>query len=262
MTGMNGSAMGAKGRDLPPEIEAFRHTQSVARRAARRTFESLEEGVTERDAAAALERELRAEGIRCWLHKPFAWFGDRTCFNGFNKSTDFLPSRRKLKKNDAVILDTGPAIDGFPCDYALSTAFGENAEVAAMKACADSFMESIVRRLDRDRRASSIVLSVNAEIEQKGYDVRHRKYPFRVLGHKLDRFAFGDRLAVGFKFQLPFFLMTAAQLYRGEDPVLNEHTRKLIEGVWAIEPHLGNERVGAKFEELLWVHKDGAEWLL
>jgi hypothetical protein len=43
---------------------------------------------------------------------------------------------------------------------------------------------------------------------------------------------------------------------------LNEHTRKLIEGVWAIEPHLGNERVGAKFEELLWVHKDGAEWLL
>jgi Xaa-Pro aminopeptidase len=262
MTGRSGPEPGSKRQDFPPEVEAFRHTQSVARRAARRTFEGLEEGVTEREAAAALEAELRREGIRCWLHKPFAWFGDRTCFTGFRRATDFLPSRRRLKKDHAVILDMGPAIDGFPCDYAFSGVFGEDAEVAAMKACADGFMDKIIGLLDRDRRGFSVVRAVNAEIEERGYGVRHRKYPLRVLGHKLERYAFGDRLGVGFKFQFPFFLMTATQLYRGENPFLNEYKREALEGVWAIEPHLGNGRVGAKFEELLWVHKDGAEWLL
>jgi Xaa-Pro aminopeptidase len=247
---------------LPPEIAAFRFTQDVARAAARRVFERLEEGVTEIDAASELEAELKRQGVRCWLHKPFAWFGDRTCFRNFWSDAHFLPSKRRLAKDDAVILDVGPAVDGFPCDYALSTVFGEDAEVAAMKAYCDTFKQRVVEMLARDRRGSSLFASVGREIAARGYEARHTRYPLRVLGHKLERFRFGDKLAIGRPFQLPFFLMTASQLRRGENPFLNEHERDAMTGVWAIEPHLGNGRVGAKFEELLWVHEGGAEWLL
>jgi hypothetical protein len=42
--------------------------------------------------------------------------------------------------------------------------------------------------------------------------------------------------------------------------IVSEHHGSKL-GVWAIEPHLGAEGFGAKFEEILVVTPEGARWL-
>jgi hypothetical protein len=43
--------------------------------------------------------------------------------------------------------------------------------------------------------------------------------------------------------------------------LLNAHYEGKLEGLWAIEPHIGGPGFGAKFEQLLWVQDGKAEWL-
>lgn len=252
----------ASRRPLPSDIAAFRYTQDLARAAVHRVFERLVAGVTEQEAAAELRAELRREGVRAWMHPPLVWFGDRTCFNGFRTGLEFFPTRRALRHNDVLILDVGPVHDGFPGDFALAAVFGADPEFDKMKAFTEAFKARILALLDRDRTGATLIRAVNREMEDAGYDVCHTRYLGGILGHRVKRFAFGGRVAQGMPFPLPYLLMSGAQYMKGRLAWLNDSCWQALEGVWALEPHLGNGRFGAKFEELLWVHGEGAEWLM
>ena len=124
----------------PENIQGFQQTQAIARDACLRTFAILEEGVSEKEVVAQMRADLHQQGVRSWLHVPFVWFGERTAFKDFKYYWHFLPTKRQLKKGEAVILDVAPVVDGFPADYAHSGIFGESEIWQAMHRYVQSFI--------------------------------------------------------------------------------------------------------------------------
>ncbi|MGV8546741.1 M24 family metallopeptidase, partial [Pseudomonas aeruginosa] len=41
-------------------------------------------GISEREAEALMKTWLQDHGVDDWFHQPFAWFGRRTSFKGFD----------------------------------------------------------------------------------------------------------------------------------------------------------------------------------
>jgi hypothetical protein len=138
---------------------------------------------------------------------------------------------------------------------------GADPEYDAMVRFDESLRHRIVALLARRPTGRELVAAVGREIESAGYHVRHTMYPFAILGHRLERVRTWDRFTMGRPFQLPTYALHLRQLARGVMPLLNAQDRQPLEGVWAIQPHVGNGRFGVKFEDLLWVHADGAQWL-
>lgn len=55
---------------------------------------TMRAGDTERAVAERLEAGLLRARVRCWLHTPYAWFGERTRFAGFHDWEPALGLRR------------------------------------------------------------------------------------------------------------------------------------------------------------------------
>ena len=60
------------------DLARFREVQRLAYDIAEEVAASLEVGMTERDACAAIAAAQRARGVEQVFHFPFAWFGERT----------------------------------------------------------------------------------------------------------------------------------------------------------------------------------------
>ncbi|MFP5303417.1 M24 family metallopeptidase, partial [Cobetia sp. SIMBA_158] len=65
--------------------------------------------------------------------KPFAWFGERTAFEGFSGlkhmggfNLAFFPSHRQLETDMPVILDVAPVLDGVVADVGYAHCLGRN----------------------------------------------------------------------------------------------------------------------------------------
>ena len=96
----------------PDDLEQFRHVQRLAYAAAEAVARELKPGMTEKEAARLQEVWLLDHGVTDWFHAPFAWFGDRTAFQGFKVALQFLPTNRRLEENMPFILDNAPVVNG------------------------------------------------------------------------------------------------------------------------------------------------------
>jgi Xaa-Pro aminopeptidase len=239
-------------------LTRFRAAQQLAYACACEVADGLRAGDTERDAAGRMRAWLTARGVVEWLHVPFAWFGDRTAFRGFRTPLAFFPTRRRLEAGMPFILDCAPVVDGHTADIGYTAALGENRIVDRMLDDLAAHRALILEQVAAGRPVGEIYEAVTQRARLRGYEIRHRAYPFGVIGHRVEVLApgrargtvagFGLRSLLGFR--------------RGS--LWNDRfaaSRPLGEGVWAVEPHLGFRGVGAKFEELLVVDGAGARWL-
>ncbi|MCQ6556207.1 aminopeptidase P family protein [Streptomyces sp. C10-9-1] len=251
------------------DLDRFRELQQLAYRCAQRVGAWLGPGVTERQAAARLRRELAAEGVRDFFHIPFAWFGDRTAFRDFRTPLQFFAGNRRLAEGMPYILDCAPVVDGYTADIGYAGRIGENEVWDRIAADLREYRELILAEV-RDRRPlADIYASVDALTARHGYDNRHKVYPGRVIGHQVTRttargpagvtlFGFGVRTlqTLGREF--------VGERLRGRSPLWADGRASRhapTPGLWAVEPHIGLGDVGLKFEELLVVTEDDAYWL-
>jgi Xaa-Pro aminopeptidase len=238
------------------ELAGFRLAQRIAYAAAASVEAALDVGATERDAAALLRRRLAEAGVRHYFHRPLVWFGDRTVLGDDWTDAAYLPTDRKLQLGMPVILDLAPIVDGYVADVAYSFAFGDNFEMALMLAELAWFRDAIPRALRRGLTLAGAYRRLDAMIARRGYSNRHRANPLRAIGHRVARLGMDaphqdydvDRARVDPK---AWPLWSDREECAGPVPY----------GVWAVEPHLGRDGVGAKFEELLVVTADGVYWL-
>ena len=105
---------------------------------------------------------------------------------------------------------------------------------------------------------------------QRGWESCHAHYPDRALGHlifPLGPEPEGGSLLPGFGAAAAAGLLQAGRAALDDPsayPVWNDTSRadhRPAAGLWALEPHIGREGVGVKFEELLVVTEDDAYWL-
>lgn len=66
------------------DLSEFRTVQQLAYRCAQAIAAELKPGISEKEAAALMKTWLQDHGVRDWFHQPFAWFGPRTAFKGFD----------------------------------------------------------------------------------------------------------------------------------------------------------------------------------
>lgn len=251
------------------DLDRFRELQQLAYSCAERVAQWLEPGVTERQAATKLRRELVRSNVEDFFHVPFAWFGDRTAFRHFKTPLQFFPTRRKLAEGMPYVLDCAPVKDGYTADIGYAGKLGENPTWDLIARDLREYRELILREVRERRTLADIYASVDALIAQHGYDNRHRVYPGRVIGHQVTRvtsrgpagvtlFGFGVRTLQTLGREL------IGERRHGRSPLwaggrASRHAP--TPGLWAVEPHVGLRDVGLKFEELLVVTEDGAYWL-
>lgn len=264
----------------PLELARFREVQQLAYRCAVEVADGLAPGTTEKEAAARLGELLRDRGVSGFFHQPFAWFGDRTCFSGFRTPLDFFPSTKRLEAGTAAILDVAPIVGGYAADIGYSFACGSNPVLE--RACADleGFRDLILERVRRGDTLGEIYRAVDDLLTDLGYRNCHRKYPFGVLAHRVYRqpipgplnrrvLGFGVASAAGLVGQammsrLPPAIADRLPRVRQGTPFCNVgpgSDRPPERGLWAFEPHIARDDVGAKWEELLVIDETGAYWL-
>ncbi len=253
------------------DLGRFRDLQRLAYEAAEHVAARLEPGVTERMAARELRGWLERHGVDDWFHVPFAWFGERTAFRNFRVSLQFLPTNRRLAEGMPYVLDCAPVMDGYVADIGYSGVLGSNPGWARLDHDLSGFRGKILDLVRQRRTFREIYREVDAEIAAQGNRNRHRVYPGRVIGHQVARIRLGGpRFVVfgsfGFRTLRTIGRELVKERLEGRSPLWaggKASAHPPTPGLWAVEPHLGtdDDRIGAKFEEILVVTDDDASWL-
>jgi hypothetical protein len=110
--------------------------------------------------------------------------------------------------------------------------------------------------------------AVEDSIAAANLDVIHTRYPANVLAHTLEGFPNFSSSAprIGTGFQLPLLLTYATgivlhHVLGAPYPFLRARAPGRARGLYAVEPHLGKNGCGAKFESVLLIDGDETRWL-
>jgi Xaa-Pro aminopeptidase len=254
-------------------VKGIANAQRVAREAILVVAQGVKPGDTERGVCARLEREFERAKVAHWLHTPYAWWGERTRFDWQgNWEANALPSDRVLQPGEAFVLDAAPIVRGFPADFAYSGLAAPSAAEAAAHAALLAELTHLKRALGQWAleavTGAELCARVAGSMERAGLDVIHTRYPAQVLAHTLEGFPNWCSAAprIGTGFQLPLLLTYATgivlhHLAGAPYPFLNAGAPGRPQGLYAVEPHLGQGTLGAKFESVLLVDGDETRWL-
>jgi hypothetical protein len=254
-------------------VKGIAHAQHVARAAVLRVAEGVKPGDSERKVCARLEHEFAKARVKHWLHTPYAWWGERTRFAWRGTwESNALPTDRVLAPGEAFVLDAAPLVAGYPADFAYSGCAPGDAEAARVhRALLDQLAQlkkDILSWAVSEAGSAGLCRAVARGIEASGSDVIHTLYPAQVLGHSLEGFpnwcSSAPRMGMGF--QLPLLLTYATGIVRhhllgAPYPFLNAGAPGRPRGLYAVEPHLGQGTLGAKFESVLLVDDSESRWL-
>ena len=240
------------------EQAGFLRAQSLAQACAQEIGKSVQPGWTELQAASLMEIWLRDHGVRVFFHKPFVWWGDRTRFVGVKTYWDYMPSKRALREGEVFILDVAPIVDGFVCDIGFSGVRGSNPDYEKAILYLEN-LRALIPLIALDCfQGRDLWLQLDAMMTSQGYENIHKTYPFGVLGHRLHRnSAKAEASFIHFGWQSYWDLMSRGLFGQ----LLNKDFAGKLDGLWAIEPHIGGSGFGAKFEEILVVENGRAHWL-
>ena len=241
-------------------LEPFKKSQRLSYQCATAIRAEIKEGWTEKQTAKLMDTYLRDHGVKTFFHKSFAWFGDRSRFEGFKHYLNFLPSDRRLKSEDVVILDTAPILDGYTSDIGYTFSLEANPALDQAMETLRAFRAEIPKLFESKLRTNEIWQKVDEDLKAAGFDNCHEQYPFSVLAHQVHHVPLSHLPGVTIPFSLHAFWSV---LSRGLKPVLLGPENSCSKpGLWAVEPHLGGKGFGAKFEEILVVEPGGrAYWL-
>jgi Xaa-Pro aminopeptidase len=260
-----------RGSTAPDQAEQdrIRSVQQLAYRCAESVAGELRPGISERQAAARLKRRLLEEGVEDWFHIPFAWFGDRTTLKAMGRNPlRFFPTGRRLEEGMPYILDVAPVREGFTADIGYSGCLGPDPIFDRMMSDLAEYRTLILDQVRERRTFADIYAAVDRLAAKHGYTPAHHIYPSKVLAHQVwPVHNPGPRTIVaGFGNRSLRILARSLVVAAGEgwSPLWNGSRRSdhaPVPGIWAIEPHLGFDGVGVKFEEIMIVTEDDAYWL-
>lgn len=253
------------------ELAQFRDYQRRSYAVLQDIAATLRVGETEKDVARRIHRGLRAAGATGYFHVPVALFGERTSYPGAFGQLGALPTERRLTPQDTVILDAAPIFDGYTVDTSLTLRCDGQALPTALDQALLDCRAAICARVNEGHSMREIARAVNAAVVERGLDNCHKKHIGQVLGHRVTRETSavlrGRAIWDLAPRQVGWFFLRSYQAAHGrptQTPNWN-HTRQCDclpqDGLWAIEPHVAKDGVGAKFEDILVIERGRAYYL-
>lgn len=240
------------------EQEGYRQSQSLAQRCAAEVAGMLQIGWTEQKTAALMETWLRDHGVKTFFHKPFVWWGDRTRFAKVKTYWDYLPSQRSLCEDDVFILDVAPIVEGYVSDIGFSGVMGFHKEYDRAIKTLEALRRDIPTLAEHCGQGRFLWQTLDKTIKENGWDNIHATYPFGVLGHRLHHNQNTlEATFIHFGWQSYWDLLSRGLFGQ----LLNKDFSGNMDGIWAIEPHIGGQDFGVKFEEILVIEQGKAHWL-
>jgi len=268
------------------ELDEFRRVQRLAYDIALEVESQLQAGMTETEVCTLLAAAQAEREVVQVFHQPFAWFGTRTMLGsdwapetanahelastGVRPSTAFFPTGDTLVDGMPLILDLAPVVHGISSDIGYSTVIGHNATFDELDRGLAHIRTFVLEGIRAKDSMCNIYRELDLLLAQRGWENCHRHYPDRALGHivvPLDHEPSRVSPIPGFGTAAAEALLAAglSALENGTCyPVWNDSTftdYPACPGLWAVEPHIGRNGVGVKFEELLVVTDDDAYWL-
>jgi Xaa-Pro aminopeptidase len=253
------------------DLDRFREYQ-------RRSFQTLigvgrtlAAGDTEQQVCRRIRKAFHLQGVHHYFHVPVALFGERTTYPGDFGEFEALPTDKKLETGMPVILDAAPIYSGYLVDTSLPFSFGENTQMDSMTGQLQAFRPLIKDGVNAGKTFQAIELEVDEMIRDLGFRNCHRKHIGAVLGHRVMKVKNRpwNRLKIkqlGIR-QVGWFYwksILAKKGWQNDSPNWNRFKtsdHKPYQGLWAVEPHFARDGVGTKFEEILVITEQGAEWL-
>jgi hypothetical protein len=270
------------------ELDQFRQVQRLAYDMADAVEGQLREGMTETDLCRLMVGEQAAHDVTQVFHQPYAWFGRRTLLgdgwaapsavgvlelasSGQLPGRAFFPTGAALASGVPLIVDLAPVVQGIPADVGYSCVLGQNDVFDELDAGLARIRTFLVEGVRAGETMQSLTRELDGLVAQRGWESCHAHYPDRALGHlvfPLGAEPAGPSALPGFGAAAAEGLLGAGRRAAGEDagayPVWNDGPLagwRPAPGLWALEPHIGRDGVGVKFEELLVVTEDDAYWL-
>lgn len=108
------------------EIQKIAAAQIVAQKALTKVVPLIKPGITEREVAANLIYEMQILGAETYSFEPIIAFGDGSAVPHHKTS-----SKRKLEKNELVLIDMGAKVDGYCSDMTRTFCIGQPNEKLA-----------------------------------------------------------------------------------------------------------------------------------
>ena len=248
------------------ELQHFRRFQRLSFQILEDTALGLRVGDSEEATVRKLRKAFHKAGAHKYFHVPVALFGERSAYPGDFGPFEALATARVLQEQDTVILDAAPIFDGYTVDTSHAFNFSNSEAFDRIDRELPILRDLIARSVNDGDMFQQIAWDVDDYIRERGFENCHRKHIGAVLGHLVTK-ATSQRLAswsykgLAVK-QVSWFL--ARSRFSGTTPNWN-HTNACKDvaphGLWAVEPHLAEGTVGAKFEEILIIDEDGARWL-
>jgi hypothetical protein len=240
------------------EVAGYLRSQTLAQDCALEIGRLIQPGWSEKQAVKAMDIWLRDHGVKSFFHKPFAWWGSRSRFDGIKNYRAYQATDQRLLEGDIFILDVAPIVDGFISDIGMSAVLGDNPAFDQGLRFLTALRAEIPQLVTSLRHGASVWRAVDQKITAAGYENIHVKYPFGVLGHRVYRTeSAGDVGILNFGWQ-SFWEITSRGIF---GQLLNADFSGSMEGLWAIEPQIGGRDWGMKFEEILVVEDGQARWL-
>ncbi|GBF77607.1 hypothetical protein PA598K_06164 [Paenibacillus sp. 598K] len=205
------------------------NAQEVAMEACRRSKAWLKPGISERAFADICEAVMRELGADDFWYPMLVNFGANTvyCTRGGHLPADDV----YLQETDIVLVDYSPLVDGRWGDYSETILVGTAPDPAWERLVADA----------RDIFAQTYAYAARASTIGELFDyceslIRERGYalldPGGNIGHSIED---GQRQA----------LRTYLSPVHASEPLAGKR--------WAIEPHIGKDGYGAKFENVIYI---------
>ena len=268
------------------ELDQFRQVQRLGYDIALTVESQLQEGMTETEVCRLVAAAQTRREIVQVFHEPYVWFGGRTLLQdgwapeargvldlaapGARPSPAFLPTGAALAEGVPLIIDLAPVVHGITADVGYSCVFGHNVMFDDL----DRGMARIRTFLLEGVRSGETMQDLYRELDyllaQRGWENCHQHYPDRALGHlvfPLEQEPDRRSPIPGFGTAAAEHLLAAGRAALEDErayPVWNDgpfSNHPAAPGLWAVEPHIGRDGVGVKFEELLVVTEDDAYWL-
>jgi hypothetical protein len=167
-------------------------------------------------------------------------------------------------------MDLAPTVRGFSAAIGYSCTVGSNPVFDELDRGLARIRTFLLEGVRSGQTLRTLYRALDDLLEEHNALGCHRRYPEGALGHLVFPLevdpprptplrGFGTAAAEG------LVAASLGALERGTGyPIWNERTladRPAAPGLWAVEPHIGRDGVGVKFEELLVVTEDDAYWL-